>query len=112
MDRGHQLLAVTGGFHGRADGAIEELEWRSVSGWVARPGAELGTSKFVPGPDDLGRIAAQLTAHQVDGILLIGGWAGYEAAHQFTATQAITTAWRSRSCASRPRSTTTCRPPT
>ena len=25
----------------------------SVSGWVSRPGAELGTNRFVPGADDL-----------------------------------------------------------
>jgi 6-phosphofructokinase 1 len=56
----------------------------SVSGWVSRPGAELGTNRHIPGPDDLGRIAGQLAAHRVDGLLLIGGWAGYVAAHELT----------------------------
>jgi 6-phosphofructokinase 1 len=85
MDRGHQLLAVKDGLRGLVEGAVEEMDWMSVSGWVSRPGAELGTSRFVPGPDDLPRIAAQLTNHRVDGILLIGGWAGYVAAHELTA---------------------------
>jgi 6-phosphofructokinase 1 len=81
MDRGHRLLAVRGGFRGLADGTIDELDWMSVSGWVSRPGAELGTDRFVPRPGDLPRIAAQLAAHRVDGLLVIGGWTAYLAAH-------------------------------
>jgi 6-phosphofructokinase 1 len=84
MDRGHTVLAVTDGFRGLADGRVREMEWMSVSGWVSRPGAELGTSRFVPGPDHLAGIATQLGNHDVDGILMIGGWAGYAAAHALT----------------------------
>jgi 6-phosphofructokinase 1 len=80
MDRGHTVLAVADGFRGLADGAIREMDWMSVSGWVSRPGAELGTNRFVPGAGDFDRIAAQLAEHRVDGILMIGGWAGYVAA--------------------------------
>ena len=56
----------------------------SVSGWVSRPGAELGTDRFVPRPDDMPRLAAELARHRVDGLLMIGGWAGYLAAHTLT----------------------------
>ena len=58
----------------------------SVSGWVSRPGAELGTNRFVPGADDVTGIATQLDAHRVDGLLVIGGWAGYLGAHAARAT--------------------------
>jgi 6-phosphofructokinase 1 len=85
MDRGHTVLAVKDGFRGLLDGTIEELGWMSVSGWVSRPGAELGTNRFVPTSDDLGGIAAQLTAHGIDGLLVIGGWTGYVAAHRLMA---------------------------
>jgi 6-phosphofructokinase 1 len=85
MDHGHTLLAVTDGFRGLVTGSIAGLDWMSVSGWVSRPGADLGTSRYVPGPDDLPRIAAQLTTHGVDGLLVIGGWAGYAAAYELTA---------------------------
>jgi 6-phosphofructokinase 1 len=84
MDRGHTVLAVRDGFKGLAGGSLEELAWMSVSGWVSRPGAELGTNRHIPGPADLGRIAGQLAAHRIDGLLLIGGWAGYVAAHELT----------------------------
>ena len=84
MDRGHTMLGVRDGFRGLAGGAIEELDWMSVSGWVSRPGAELGTDRFVPRPDDVPRLAAELASHRVDGLLMIGGWAGYVAAHTLT----------------------------
>jgi 6-phosphofructokinase 1 len=85
MERGHRLLGVRDGFRGLLRGAIEELDWMSVSGWVARPGAELGTDRPTLAPEDLPQIAAQLASHRVDGILLIGGWAGYVAAHELSA---------------------------
>jgi 6-phosphofructokinase 1 len=84
MDRGHRLLAVRGGFRGLAAGTIDELDWMSVSGWVSRPGAELGTDRLVPRPGDLPQIAAQLAAHRVDGLLVIGGWSAYLGAHLLT----------------------------
>ena len=108
MDRGHTMLGVRDGFRGLAGGEIEELDWMSVSGWVSRPGAELGTDRFVPRPDDMPRLAAELARHRIDGLLMIGGWAGYVAAHTLThVPRSITPSWRSRSCASRRRSTTT-----
>jgi len=81
MDRGHTLLGVQDGFRGLAAGDVVELEWMSVNGWVSRPGAELGTNRFVPRLEDMPRLAAELRSHDVDGLLMIGGWAGYVAAH-------------------------------
>jgi 6-phosphofructokinase 1 len=84
MDQGHRVLAVKDGFRGLAEGAIEELEWMSVSGWVSRPGAELGTNQIVPDTEQLPRIAAQIAAHQLDGLLMVGGWSGYVGATELT----------------------------
>jgi 6-phosphofructokinase 1 len=82
MDRGHTLLAVRRGFHGLIDGDISELGWMSISGWVSRGGAELGTSRYIPEGRDFYSIAKNLETHQVDGLLIIGGWAGYQGAYQ------------------------------
>jgi 6-phosphofructokinase 1 len=82
MDQGHTVLGVRDGFRGLVDGRFELLDWMSVSGWVSRPGAELGTNRFVPGADELSAVAAQLDAEHVDGLVLIGGWTGYVAAHR------------------------------
>lgn len=82
MDKGHKMLAAQNGFAGLAAGDVTPMEWMSVHGWVSRGGAELGTSRQVPRKRDFYRIAEQLKAHKIDGLLMIGGWAGYEAANR------------------------------
>jgi 6-phosphofructokinase 1 len=79
MDRGHTLIGVRDGFRGLLDSTLEEMGWMTVSGWVSEPGAELGTDDFVPDPEQIAHIARQLAIHHVDGLLMIGGWAGYQA---------------------------------
>ena len=82
MDQGHTVLAVNNGFRGLMRGNIEELGWRSVDGWVSYGGAELGTSRFVPTGEGLEAVAGRLGEHEVDGLFMIGGWAGYQAAYE------------------------------
>jgi 6-phosphofructokinase 1 len=82
MDRGHTLLAIRRGFQGLIEGEISELGWMGVSGWVSRGGAGLGTSRHIPSGRDFYAVAKNLEAHQVDGLLIIGGWSGYDGAYQ------------------------------
>jgi 6-phosphofructokinase 1 len=88
LDRGHQTLLVGHGFEGLRDGELEPATWMSVSGWVSRGGAELGTSRWWPAEADLPAIAATLEEHEVDAILMLGGLAGYRAAHAMSAARA------------------------
>jgi 6-phosphofructokinase 1 len=81
VDRGHTVLAVSNGFRGLRDGDVAEMGWMSVSGWVSHGGAEIGTNRYVPDADAVVSIAEQVTAHEIDGLLVIGGWAAYQAAH-------------------------------
>jgi 6-phosphofructokinase 1 len=74
-------LGVHRGFIGLIDGELEELEWGSVSGWASQGGSNLGTSRKVPDGREVYAVARTLEEHQIDAILIIGGWAGYEAAH-------------------------------
>lgn len=87
IDAGHTVLAARGGFPGLADGALHRLEWMSVSGWVSQGGAELGTSREVPDAAMLERIGRELDARDIDGVLMVGGWAGYESAHAMDAAR-------------------------
>ncbi len=82
MDLGHTVLGVKRGFRGLARGEVEEMDWMSVSGWVGRGGAELGTSRSVASPEMLADVADQIRAHRIDGILMAGGWAGYQSAYE------------------------------
>jgi 6-phosphofructokinase 1 len=81
LDRGYTVLAVNNGFRGLRDGDIQEMGWMSVSGWVSSGGADIGTNRYVPSGDAIAQTAKQIGGHRIDGLLMIGGWAGYQAAH-------------------------------
>ena len=81
LDRGYTVLAVNNGFRGLRDGDIQEMQWMSVSGLVSSGGADIGTNRYVPSADAIAQTARQVGAHRIDGLLMIGGWAGYQAAH-------------------------------
>jgi 6-phosphofructokinase 1 len=82
LDQGHAMLAVPNGLSGLLAGQVEEMGWMSVHGWVSRGGAELGTSRRLPTEQEYGLIANTLEQQRIDGLLMIGGWVGYEFAHE------------------------------
>jgi 6-phosphofructokinase 1 len=82
LDKGHTMLAVENAFHGLGNGNIREMDWMSVSAWVSKGGAELGTNRKVPTGSDFYAIARQLEEHRIDGLLMIGGWSGYQACYE------------------------------
>jgi 6-phosphofructokinase 1 len=82
LDQGQVMLGVQNGFQGLIDGDIKELAWMSVNGFASRGGSELGSNRHVPQGSDLYAIARNLEKHQIEGLLIIGGWTGYEAALQ------------------------------
>jgi 6-phosphofructokinase 1 len=79
LDRGHHVVGVRNAFRGLVDGDFFEMGWMSVNGWASRGGAELGTNRKAPGDRELYTIARQIEKHEIDGILMIGGWSGYAA---------------------------------
>ena len=82
LDRGYTVLAVQNGFRGLRDGDIQEMGWMDVSGWVSDGGAEIGTNRYVPSGAAIAQIAKQVAAHRINGLLMAGGWAGYQAAYE------------------------------
>ncbi|HEX6385883.1 MAG TPA: 6-phosphofructokinase, partial [Anaerolineae bacterium] len=80
IDKGHVMLGVYHGFRGLIEDDIHELEWMSVSGWAPRGGSELGTTRTIPEGSDHYAIARNIEKHGIEGILMVGGWAGYQAA--------------------------------
>jgi 6-phosphofructokinase 1 len=77
LDRGHAVFGIYHGFQGLIDGDIHELNWMSVNGWAPRGGAELGSNRKVPEGRDFYAIARNIEKHNIEAILMIGGWAGY-----------------------------------
>jgi 6-phosphofructokinase 1 len=82
VDAGHHMYAVHNGFEGLIQGQIEEFGWMGVSGWGLMGGSKLGTSRKVPAGAELYSIARTLEAHKIEGLMVVGGWAAYEAAHK------------------------------
>jgi 6-phosphofructokinase 1 len=83
LDRGHIMLGIHNGFSGFAAGEITEMDWMSVNGWAPMGGSELGTNRKLPSGSDLYMIARTIEKFEIHGLLIIGGWTGYEAAYKF-----------------------------
>jgi 6-phosphofructokinase 1 len=81
LDRGHIMVGVRNGFPGLVDGDVFEMDWMSVNGWAPMGGSELGTNRKEPTGSDFYHIARTIETHEIEGLLMIGGWSGYEAAY-------------------------------
>ena len=82
IDQGHTVMAVRNGFEGLIRGELEEFGWMSVHGWGSMGGSQLGVSRKVPSGRDWYAIARTLERQGIEGLLVIGGWSAYEAAHK------------------------------
>jgi 6-phosphofructokinase 1 len=82
LDKGHIMLGVQHGFAGLMEGEIEEMQWMTVNGWASQAGCVLGTNRKVPSGSDFYTIARAIEKHQIQGVLMIGGWSGYQAAFE------------------------------
>lgn len=84
-DLGHQMFAVSNGFQGLIRGDITPIDWMDVNGWAHVGGSYLGTKRVWLHGSDFYAIARNLEEHQIDGLLVIGGWSGYQAAMEMHA---------------------------
>lgn len=82
LDKGHIMLGVEQGFDGLIAGKLREMNWMSANGWVGLGGAELGTNRKVPSGRDLYAIARTIEEQKIDGLLMVGGWSGYQSAYK------------------------------
>ncbi len=82
LDKGHLLLGVSNGTQGLIEGQIAEMDWISVNGWASMGGSVLGTNREVPHGREFYAIARNFEKFDVHGLLVIGGYSGYQAAYQ------------------------------
>ncbi len=87
LDQGHVMLGIYNGIKGLLENEIQEMSWMSVHGWVNRGGAELGTSRDMPIAGEHEKIAEQFARYGIDGMLIIGGWSGYQLAYDLHSMQ-------------------------
>lgn len=82
LNKGHTVIGIQSGFQGFINGNIEEMDWHSVTSWVSKGGSELGTNRKVPEGSDFYAIARHIEQYDIQGLLMVGGWTGYEAVYQ------------------------------
>jgi 6-phosphofructokinase 1 len=82
IDQGHIVFGVRSGFQGLVDDDMQEMAWMSVNGWAGLGGSELGTNRVVPNGPDFYSIARTIENRKLDGLLIIGGWEGYQGAYR------------------------------
>lgn len=80
LDAGHTMLGVRNGFTGLIENDLFELNWMAVNGWAIRGGSELGTNRRIPAQSDFYAVARTLELNEVQALLVIGGWSGYQGA--------------------------------
>ncbi|XP_072110102.1 ATP-dependent 6-phosphofructokinase, platelet type-like isoform X3 [Mobula birostris] len=76
ISEGHRMLAVTDGFDGFIKGNIKEIKWGDVGGWTGQGGSLLGTKRTLP-VNNLKALADQIRLHNINALLLIGGFEAY-----------------------------------
>ncbi|KAM3603658.1 uncharacterized protein V6R79_000221 [Siganus canaliculatus] len=76
ITEGHKMFAVSDGFEGLYKGQIKEIKWGDVGGWTGQGGSLLGTKRTLPGKH-LEEIAEQLRIHNINALLVIGGFEAY-----------------------------------
>nr|WP_051988838.1 6-phosphofructokinase [Kineosphaera limosa] len=81
LQAGLTPLGVSGGFPGLLKGAVGELDWADVEGWMGEGGAELGTRRRLPTQEELYGVARSIEAHNIDALLIVGGFNAYRSGH-------------------------------
>ncbi|XP_075954160.1 ATP-dependent 6-phosphofructokinase, platelet type-like [Anarhichas minor] len=76
ITEGHKMFAVSDGFEGFSKGQIKEIKWGDVGGWTGQGGSLLGTKRTLPGKH-LDKIAEQIKLHNINALLVIGGFEAY-----------------------------------
>ena len=79
---GNNPIGIHNGIDGLLNGEVAPLSWSSVTGWVSEGGALLGTKRTLPAHDYPG-CAAQLSKHNIQGLVVIGGFEAFQAVLQF-----------------------------
>ncbi|MEP7161141.1 MAG: 6-phosphofructokinase [Dermatophilaceae bacterium] len=85
LDAGLRMMGIRGSFKGLISDDLRELTWGDVEGWDADGGAELGTRRSVPAMEHLYAIGRALEKHEIDALLIVGGYDAYESAQVLVA---------------------------
>ena len=87
--QGHTMLGVEGGFKGLIKKRVKELDWMSVNNLAQKGGSFLGASHKVPALSEFVEIDKAIRKFKIQGLVIIGGWSGYQATLQLIGKREI-----------------------
>lgn len=100
LARGHIPIAIHNGFPGlcrhhddKPVGAVREVEWLDVEGWVSRGGSEIGTNRGLPS-EDIKKTAECFALYKFDALFIIGGFEAFTAVSELRKARADFPAFR------------------
>ncbi|XP_043786869.1 ATP-dependent 6-phosphofructokinase isoform X4 [Apis laboriosa] len=76
--RGDKVYGICDGILGLMTGKFKLLDWPFVTGWVSQGGALLGTKRAPPKEEQLTQIAQRLKEYEIQALLIVGGFEGYQ----------------------------------
>ncbi|MFA7230934.1 MAG: 6-phosphofructokinase [Victivallaceae bacterium] len=82
INQGHEILGIEDGCEGLIKGRIRKFNWMDVEEWNSEGGSALGTIRRLPEESDYYEIARNIEKFKIQGILMIGGWSGYQLIHR------------------------------
>ena len=74
---GFATYGIRSGLTGLQNGDFYEMTANDVVTWSSLGGAKLGTSRYSPSEMNIGLIALQLQKHEIQTLVMMGGWDGY-----------------------------------
>jgi len=78
---GNNPYGIHNGIDGLIAGEVKPIAWSDVTGWVCEGGALLGTKRTLP-EQDFHACAEQLKKHNIQGLVVIGGFEAFQAVLQ------------------------------
>lgn len=95
MWKGHRPIAIYNGWSGLArHESIRSLKWSEIVGWQSRGGSEIGTNRETPNEADVGMIAYYFQKYKIDGLIIVGGFEGFESLRQLEKARELFPAFR------------------
>ena len=76
--QGHTVLGIMDGFQGLLKDDVHELGWLEVGEWGSTGGSSLGANRTKPTEEMLPEIASKFAEYKIQGLLVIGGFDGFE----------------------------------
>jgi len=79
---GNNPIGIHNGIDGLINEEIKPISWSDVTGWISEGGALLGTRRTLP-EKNYAKCAENLEKHNIQGLLVIGGFEAFQTVLQF-----------------------------